>query len=215
MNLNGEFIFQQLIGSNFVRRKLSQILIAITVSLLNIHIVSGLSFIIAINPYIDFILQIAMSVCCSLNTGYLYDFVQRYQSEFDILSKYLITNYTLENYRFWKRIIIVTACLYLCIILTFIEVTNRLLFLYIFQYFLSFLIIEQFEQQRVQKWYQDYQRRPQIRVSKPVDPPDFMIESYMSPKKYLINANRSGSIVNCPRASPFVSIVGNTRRRKK
>jgi hypothetical protein len=74
----------------------------------------------------------------------------------------LIDNYTLENYRFWKRCIVLTGCAYICLLMTSIKIDNYFIILNIVQYAICFLIIEQFEQQRVQRWIKDYNNQPKL-----------------------------------------------------
>lgn len=177
----GEYVFQQLITTDFIQQKLAYILIAIAVNLIQIHIVSAICFLLAFNKWVDFVVQIAVSVTCSLNVSYTYDFVERYHKEFTLLTQYIIQNFSIENYRYWKRIIIVTGGVYACVLLMFIQVTNALLMTYIIQYVLCFLIIEQFEQNRIKQWINHYRHKPVLK--KHSDPAtSFLIESYYSPK---------------------------------
>jgi hypothetical protein len=177
----GEYIFQQLILTEFVQQKLSFIFIALITNILQIHIVSVLSYLISINYYVDFVIQIVISVSISLNINYIYDAVQRYQKEFMLLTQYLINNYSFENYRYWKRIIVLSSGTYLCILLFFIKITNLMLISYIIQYLICFLIIEQFEQKRIHKLIKEYRLKP---VEKKYTKTETqLIESYISPKK--------------------------------
>ena len=192
MKLNyGEYVFQQLITTDFVQRRLVQILVAISANLINLHIVSILCAVVSVNVYIDFILQIAISVVCSLKIGGIYNFVERFDVELHQLTQYLINNYSIENYNLWKRTIVVGSCIYACIVLMFVEINNWVLFMYILQYAICFLIIEQFEQQRIQKWLKDYQTRPSTKVLTDDPASDFLINSYLSPRNNVLRSQYS------------------------
>lgn len=177
----GDYIFQQLIASDFVKTKLTYILISIVANLIQVHIVSAICFLVAFNKYVDFIVQIIVSVTCTLNISYTYNFVERYSKEFHELAKYILINFSLENYRYWKRIVVISGGIYACILLTFIQVTNQLLIIYILQYLICFLVIEQFEQGRVRRWINNYRTKPSLKKHHDPDAA-FLIESYYSPR---------------------------------
>lgn len=177
----GDYIFQQLIASDFIKAKLSYILISIVVNIIQIHLVSAVCFLLTFNKYVDFIVQIVVSVTCSLNVSYTYNVVERYTAEFNQISKYILVNLSLENYRYWKRIIVISAGFYACILLSFIQVTNQLLTVYIVQYLICFLIIEQFEQGHFRKWFYNYRTRPSLKKHENPEA-SLLIESYYSPR---------------------------------
>lgn len=177
----GEYIFQQLITSEFIKEKLTGILISLATNIFNLHIVSIICAVVSIHPYIDFFLQIGVSVFMALNIDYLYGVIDKYHQEFHELTQYLINNYTIENYKWWKKIVVLSVCGYACIGLLFIDVTNTLLYVYIGQYAICFLIIEQFEQQRIQKFIQEYKEKPKTQIDDPAL--EFLIDSYIAPKR--------------------------------
>ncbi|KKL76099.1 hypothetical protein LCGC14_2048260 [marine sediment metagenome] len=187
----GEYILQQLITTDFIQLKLAHILISLVVNFINMHIVTLLCMIISVNVYIDFFLQIGISVTMALKIGHIYNFVERYEAEFYTFTQYLINNYSIDNYRYWKRLFVMTACVYACLVLLLVQLTNQLVFFYIIQYVICFLIIEQFEQQRIQKWIREYQRRPIAKrlINDPAS--DFLINSYMSPHSKVLRPKRS------------------------
>jgi hypothetical protein len=173
----GEYIFQQLILTEFVKKKLAFILIAIITNIIQIHIVSILCYVLSINKYLDFVIQICISVLMSLNVDYIYNAVERYEKEFILITQYIINNYTFENYKYWKRIIVLSTGIYACILLCFIDITNKMLILYILQYMICFLIIEQFEQKRIQTLLYNYKSKP---IKKKYDNNDInIIDSYI------------------------------------
>ncbi len=186
----GEYVFQQLITTEFIQHKLAQILISLAVNFINLHIVTLLCTIISINVYIDFFIQITISVIMALRIDIIYNFVERYEKEFYALTQYLINNYSIDNYLYWKRIIVISACIYACIALLIITFTNGVLFIYIIQYTICFLIIEQFEQQRIQTWIRDYQTRPIGKRFTDDPASDLLINSYLSPRSNVLRPRR-------------------------
>ncbi len=182
----GEYVFQQLITTKFIQLKLAHILISLAVNFINVHIITLLCMIVSVNVYLDFFLHIGISVVMAFKINHIYNFVEHYESEFYTLTRYLINNYSIDNYRYWKRLVVITACVYACILLLLVQLSNRLVFLYIIQYAICFLIIEQFEQQRIQKWISDYQKRPVAKRLTDDPASDFLINSYMSPRSNVL-----------------------------
>lgn len=181
----GDYLLQQLIGSEFIQKKLTQILISLATNFINMHIVSILSGVLTIHPYVDFFTQIAVSTGMSLNMHYIYDITGRYEEEFHRLTQYIINNYSLENYMYWKKICVFTGSIYLAFVLLFVEVNNRLLAIYLAQYLISYLIIEQFENRRVHKWVYNMTTKPVVKAS--VEP--VLIDSYLSHRKNTLVQN--------------------------
>lgn len=179
----GEYIFQQLITSAFVQKKLTQILISLIANIIQLHIVSVLCIITSIHPYLDFIVQIGLSVFMTLHIHLIYNALARYDREFLVVTQYLINNYSAENYRYWKRVVVLSVCAYASLILLVVELTNSLVLLYIGQYVICYILVDQFEQQRIQKWIQEIKERPSVIKSQE---DVTLIESYMSPKKHVL-----------------------------
>jgi hypothetical protein len=179
-NLNyGEYIFQQLITSKFIKNKLTNILIALFVNILNLHLVSILCFIFSFNIlFIDFFIHIFISIFMSLNIYRLYNIIEKYQPEFYKLTKYIIKNYTLENYRLWKKSIIIFSCCYFSILLYFITITKQLIFIYILEYLICFIILEQIEQNKFHNFINEFNNKPIIKHYSKDKTEKFLINSY-------------------------------------
>jgi len=183
----GEYIFQQLLMTKFVQDKLTIILMSIFVNIVQMHIVSILCVLLSFGPIIDFVLHTFISIIVTLNMHLIYNAVERYKSEFNSLTRYLINNYSFENYRYWKRIVVGVASGYACIILWRTEVTSWLLFIYIIQSGICFSIVDQIEERRLQTWLQEWLSQPTIKNHDPMT--NKLIESYMSPSTKLLHPN--------------------------
>lgn len=201
-----EYIFQQLITTEFIQNKLVHILISITTNIINLHLVTILCMFISFNPIIDFIIHTSISVGMALNIDKIYNLLERYTHEFTIITNYLIKNYSIENYCYWKRLINLIVCGYICIILLFVEINNWFVFTNILYYVICFLITEQFEQKNIQKWIKNYKSKPIVKINC-IDNENIIINSYITTditsKIYkrnipVIRLNNicSGSIVN-------------------
>lgn len=177
----GEYIFHQLLNSEFIKLKLCDILISLTVSIIKFHLVSIFCMIFSIHPFIDFFTHIIISVSITVNSNYLYLSIEKYKPEYLLLTKYIIDNYTIDNYIIWKRYITIFICLYSSIIFIFIELNNLLVIMYIIQYLISFFIIEKIEQNYINDFIIKYRKIPVLKVNKKTK--NNLINSYISLSK--------------------------------
>ena len=120
----GEHIAHRIILSTYAKKKISILFIMLMTMILRIHIDVILNSFINFNQYVDFVIQIVISVSLILCNGYIYQFVDRYNHECYLLTKYLINNYTLDNFRKWKKIVTISICIYILIYLTIFDVNN-------------------------------------------------------------------------------------------
>lgn len=172
----GEYIIHQLVSSKFIKNKLVDILISIIVNTIQLHLVTIISLLTSINLYVDFISQIVISVIISINNNYLYNAVERYKPELNVLANKIITNYNINNYCYWKRIIIIFICVYLLFLLFFIEINTMILRIYIIQYLIGYFIIESYQKRIFHKYINDnILKRPKV-----VCQEQTLIDSYLS-----------------------------------
>jgi len=111
-----------------------------------LHIDAILAMIINFNNiYIDFWVQIFISVILVLKSGWIYQIVEKFDKEVYSLTRYIINNFTEDNYRRWKRNITFVICSYLLIYLSFVEINSNILRIYILQYMICYMMIEVIE----------------------------------------------------------------------
>lgn len=175
-------IFDSLIKTRYAKKQFSLILAMLFTFFIRWHIKMLFVFLFQIHPIIDFFLQTFLSVLLVLKSGWIHNIVIRFQLEIYALSRYLINNYTPQNYRIWKRNTTVGVCLYIIIQLLFIEITSMLLIEYVLQFLLCYFIVDGIEQgtfYRVYTWLNDkikyyyslYWRKSSI--------PDIIQENYL------------------------------------
>lgn len=210
----GEYIFQQLLLTDFVQQKLAIILMSIIVNIIQMHIVSVLCMIITFGPIIDFVLHTIISIVATLNIDKIYSIAERFEPEFISLTQYLINNYSFENYRYWKRIIVLCVCAYICVILWRVQVTSFMLFVYIIQYGICFTIVDQFEEKRIQNLVREWIERPTVKTD--IDTArNMLLDSYMSPRTHVLKKD-SPLRVNQPLFNDgLVTPVHNMKTRNR
>jgi len=155
-----QYLLGKIVTSTYAKKKISIFLIMITSSLLKFILYSIFCYFISFNIYFDFIVHIIISVLLSLKSHIIYGFLKRFEHEFYLCTRYLINNYTLENFRKWKRNIVVTICFIFVIYLLFNEVTSTLLIVYVSQYGISFIIVDQIEQRTFRKIIYNIRNKP-------------------------------------------------------
>ena len=177
---------------------------SVVVNIIQMHLVSILCMILTFNPILDFILHTVISIVCALQVDKIYNIVEKYEPEFITLTKYLIRNYSFNNYRYWKRIVVLTVCGYICIVLWRVQVTSQMLFFYIIQYGICFTIVDQFEEQRIQRWVKEWAERPTVKGDGDAIR-NMLIESYMSPKTNILQRDipSRDNFIFLPNSSPL------------
>ena len=159
-----QYLLGKIVTSTYAKKKIGIFLIMITSSLLKFIIYSLLCYFLSFNIYFDFILHIGISVTLSIKSHIIYGFLKRFEHEFYLYARYLINNYTLENFRKWKRNIVITICCILVFYLLITEVTSSLLIIYITQYGIAFIIIDQIEQHTFRKIIDNIRNKPTCKI---------------------------------------------------
>ena len=176
LNNYGEYVVGQLMSTTFFKNKLTDILMAITANFIEAQTVTLLCHNLSIHPYVDYFLQITISITLAINIHWFQRLLIGYRAEFYRLSRYLINNYSFENYIYWKRMVVTGLVGYGLIILSIIEVNNRLIVIYLTQAFINFLVIDRYEQKFFHKLLEEYKNRPVSRFHEEM--PKDLIESY-------------------------------------
>lgn len=172
----GDYILNQLFTSRFIKKKLASVLLALAANFFEMQVVSVLSYLVSFHPYVDFFLQIGFSVVFAINIDYFYDALARYEDKFYRLSRYLINNYTFENYLLWKRMVMSAIGVYALIILSIVEINNKLILIYLSQSCISFIIIDRYQQRMFHQILKEYQDAPSKTIHTKM--PNDLIESY-------------------------------------
>jgi len=160
-NINyGEHILKSIIATKYAKRKLTILLMLFITSILRFHIVSIITILFSVNIYVNFIVQIIISVIAVLQTHRIYRFVEINTPILYRFTRYIINNYTPKRYRKWKRNVTISLCIYIIIIFSIFEVTSNLVILYTIQYMISYCIVDIIEQRKIEKLIQRYKDRP-------------------------------------------------------
>ena len=153
-------ILKSVIVSKYAKEKLTILLMILITAIIRLHLLSIISIAISINFWLDCMIQIPITVVISLNSHLIYRIVEYYQPQLYQLTRYLINNYSFENYRRWKRNLVLSVCLYIIILLFFIKITSNLVIIYIVQYIISYGIVDLIEQKQLEEMIDQIYNKP-------------------------------------------------------
>lgn len=143
--LSDKFI-KTLLTANYTKNKINELTVNGIVILVRSILVSILSFMVCTNYiFIDLLTSTIISISLILNTKYIFFAVSRYEKDILKISTYFIENYSEENFRKWKKIIVVPFCIYHIIYLLIYPIDSFILILYILQFLLSYFIVDNIE----------------------------------------------------------------------
>lgn len=151
-------LFQSLARTRYAKRQFSLVLTLIFVGIVKWYLKILFSFLIQIHPIIDFILQIGFAIVLAFKDHWVRNIVDRFRTEIYALSRYLINNYTPENFKTWKRNTVLLISLYFIVHLLFIEVTKWLLIQQILHFLITYFCIESIENGLIVDCYERIKR---------------------------------------------------------
>lgn len=133
------------IQSRFLKTKVNFLFIMGLTMILQLHVNIILCYIFLFDPYIDFVIQILITILIGFYTKYFLNFVLLFEQHIYAITRYFIHNYSFENYRRWKRNLILFLCFYAILILLFYELEKFKIILQVVQTIISFLILDQIQ----------------------------------------------------------------------
>ncbi len=142
----GDSIIKTLITTDYTKRKLNH-LILFCVTLIIRSIINGIiSYIIFTNIiYVDFVLQILLSIFFLLKTNRIYNYILKYRKKSLYVSHYLIDTYSPEQFRKWKKHVVLFMSSYCIIYLLIFSITSTIVITYIIQFLICYFIVDNIE----------------------------------------------------------------------
>jgi hypothetical protein len=156
----GDEVFKTIIVSSYSKKKLNFMFMTFIATIIRFHIISIICAIFTFNIYIDFFLHILLSILIIINSDIIYNILSKYQLEFYTFTKYYINNFNFENFKKWKKNIILASSIYIILILTQIEITSNLLIIYLIENLIIFLIVEKLENNYIKNIIKNYKEKP-------------------------------------------------------
>jgi len=138
-------ILKKFIQSRFLKTKINFLFIMGITMIFQLHVNILLCYLLIIDPYVDFFIQIVLTILIGFYTKYFLNFVLMFEKQIYAITRYFVHNYSFENYRIWKRNGILLLCGYFILILLFYELEKFKIILQIIQTIISFLILDQIQ----------------------------------------------------------------------
>ena len=160
MSLHGK-VLKQIVTSSVATKQITKVFINLISVIIRIHIVSVLSMIVYTKyELLNSILRIWISVTLVMYTGIFYKFAHTFYPELYNVTHYLLNEYSPQNFRKWKMILLLSLSVYALIILRILTLNNYVLTIQIIEYTVSFTIVDQIEQKTIYKIVKDLKSNP-------------------------------------------------------
>ena len=142
-----DVILLSLLRTDFSKQKFNKVIlfgITITIRYMICSLFSFL-FYLYINFYVNLFLDIMISIIFVMNTDKIYKIVGKYEEETLFMSNYFIDNYNYENFRIWKKYLIIVISFYYIIYYAIFPITSQIMIIYIIQSLICYLIVDNLE----------------------------------------------------------------------
>lgn len=141
-----DHILRSIVKTTYAKKRINSYMLILLTLLLRLHIDAILGVVLSCgNFYIDFWVQIGVSVVLVIKSGWIYQLVELFDQHVYSLTRYLVNHYTHDTYRYWKRIATLIVCGYLFFYFSFFDITSGILRMYVLQYVICYLLIELIE----------------------------------------------------------------------
>ncbi len=159
MNYSDQII-RSVVLTTYMKKKFNILFMMFVTIIIRIFLTYLLCFFFSYNLYIDFFLHSLLTVVIVLYSHIIYDIVKTKEKVLYQITRYAINNYTIENYRRWKRNTTLSVSGILIIILLFSEINNYLLIYYIVQNLFTYGIIDIIEHKKINKFLKTLKDKP-------------------------------------------------------
>ena len=154
--------------TTFIKKKFNYLFIMFCCVVIRTLIAGILCYLFQINPILDFILHCVIYIVIILNSDFLFDVLMTRKQAFYRITKYVINNLTLENYKRWKRNAFLTLSTIAILFLSFVEINSLTLIYYIVQNVVIYCIVDIIENNKIREFMKHLRTKQpkQIQYSK-------------------------------------------------
>ena len=153
-------IIKSLIVTTYVKKKFNILFMMLLTIILRTLLCSFLCIIFSYNLYVDFFLHSFLSIFIILQSHWIYEIINTKKTFFYKITRYAINNYTIENYRRWKRNFLLSISLFGILALLLIEINSYILIYYIVQNLFIFAVVDIIEHNKLNKLFQEIKNKP-------------------------------------------------------
>ena len=159
MNYSDQIV-RSIVLTTYMKKKFNILFMMFLTIIIRSFLASILCILFSYNLYIDFFLHSFITVLIVLYSHIIYDLIKTKESYFYQFTRYTINNYTIENYRRWKRNTTLTISGLLIIYLLIFEVNSYLLIYYIIQNVFTYGVIDIIEHKKLTKFLKTIKDKP-------------------------------------------------------
>jgi hypothetical protein len=150
-----EQIIWTILRSSFTIDTFTYILISILAIILRTHIDMIMAWCMGTdNDYINMIIHIITSSMLIMNSKYTFDMVHRYKPELYRYVEYLVKNYSEDNFKRWRKYVVMSICIYFYIASYIVTISNHSIRLMIIEFIFCYHVVELCERYYKIKIYQ-------------------------------------------------------------
>ncbi len=153
-------IIRSIMVTTFIKKKFNLLFIMFLTIVLRTVLGWIICYFISVNLTIDFFLHSFIYIIIMLYSHLIFDILYVRKEYFYKLTKYVVNNYTIENYKRWKRNIFLVMSLMTIIFCSFIEINSFILIYYTFQYVLIYCIVDIIENKKLQYFLKQLKNKP-------------------------------------------------------
>lgn len=148
--------------STFAKTKINILLLMILTVCVRFILISVVCMLITVNLWVDFFLHSFLTILIILNSSIIQDVIMTKKAFFYNITRYLINNYTEQNFRIWKRNITLILSSIAISILLVVELSSYIMIYYIVQNLFIYFIIDQIETRKIHKLIDKIKEKPRI-----------------------------------------------------
>jgi len=138
-------IMSVFVRSRFLKTKINFLLISFLTMILQLHVNISLCYLLTFHPYVDFFIQIIITIIIGFYTNLFLNFVLLFEDRIYSIPRYFINNYSEERYRIWKRNFIFIISTYFIVIILYHKLDKFEIILQVIQTITSFLILDEIQ----------------------------------------------------------------------
>jgi len=143
-----QYLKYKLVTSSLVKNEITCLLISCTSWIIELVIYVFINILLPFQQYfwIRYFLEIIISLILSMSSPYIISGLQPHKPSFYRISEYIIENFSLNFFNRIKKIVVISLGSISLILLQFNQVDNFLISIYIIQYMVIFILIDQMQQ---------------------------------------------------------------------
>ena len=148
-----EQIIWTILKSSFTINTFTYILVSIIALVLRTHIDIIMAWCMNTDMfYLDVVIRLVVSSMLVVNSKYTFDMIHRYKPELYKFVDNLVNTYTEDNFKRWRRFIVLTLCSYFYLASYIVTISNESVRQMIIEFILCYHLVEIYERYNKSKF---------------------------------------------------------------